>query len=439
MYNEEDVILIKQRIEALKATQASLREDLQKATKENEQLQVLKSMVGIEAKRQRDQDIQAMAKEKEDLHAQILGCRDKSAPEVKAVRIARHKLHQREEILTSHVEKLDVNQTTIDALEEELIRSENASGPLDAEFAQAKKYIHFFKRIRQMRRTLFPIALRLEDLENQHRQLRADIDNKRELISIDRAFIEKFTSGNEDKTAELGRVAAELQNYQDEIKMNDFQRGRIYSELSALATEMDDLNSVTKKENEEREAKVRQCEAELKELHDAIEARKHKLHELTATVEGIPEHAKAVMQDQEIMLGKKKQLATEIQKKIDAFIFEFAQKENQSPTVMKLTKALAQHWEAHERLIDATEKGEKRLHEMQATVERKRFVATELRVQNYQFKETGMKHLDAVYEAALALNRKMGKRMRVLQRQLDVEVAENKQFTRELQERRNAK
>ena len=161
---------------------------------------------------------------------------------------------------------------------------------------------------------------------------------------------------------------------------------------------------------------------------------------LETVIKNFPEESKIEMNNQRTMVLKKKQLAHQIQKKINDILTEISSRHYHSPEVMQLSKNLEQHWKQHQALEDSTNKGEDHLHDLQDLLERKKIAKEELSkmIGNLEKRgkkiKSGMKSLDLLYETALIENRKFDAYNRRLTRDLEIYEAEQIQFSGQLKE-----
>jgi hypothetical protein len=155
--------------------------------------------------------------------------------------------------------------------------------------------------------------------------------------------------------------------------------------------------------------------------------------EIDLSIKTFPDRMKAGVSEHEILIAKRKQLAHEIQRKIDLVRQEMQAKQWHSSEVMTMTATLEGHWRDHAKMTEAATDYENRLRRLQLMVERKRKIASALKETEMRATaQVGIPYLDQIYGSAMAQNRFLAQGMREMQREVNILEAEQTQFLMEL-------
>lgn len=437
---ESDIEGIKQRIETAKKTRKEYEKKIERALKDKEALQIMKQMLPFAQEERK--------KEEEELLQQIKQLKSHKSkfqlPEVASGELQNEELESRlallENLLADNVETIDRNQTLQDTLDYRISKSTQAEKELDSQIALYENYFKKLDRMQSKVPKYPPILLYLNDLENQIEFHKLQILNQKEKVKAQESEIERYHELNLVSQSKLDRKQIKLEEILHQTRINEFQMNR-------LKTEIADVNSgfariQVEKDTEQTQFVIQQKnhKAEDDVVYSEVNLLRSRIASLETVINNFPEESKNEMNNQRTMVLKKKQLAHQIQKKINDILTEISSRHYHSPEVMQLSKNLEQHWKQHQALEDSTNKGEDHLHVLQDLLERKKIAKEELSkmIGNLEKRgkkiKSGMKSLDLLYETALIENRKFDAYNRRLTRDLEIYEAEQIQFSRQLKE-----
>jgi chromosome segregation ATPase len=214
--------------------------------------------------------------------------------------------------------------------------------------------------------------------------------------------------------------------------MQECQAGRLDSELRQLSS---DRSSVGAKRSDFESGCVtehQRLDAELSAACQQLAGLEAECDRIGREIAELPNRVRTQRAESDIMIGKRRQLAQEIKKKIKRHQDEMLSEHVKSSEVVNLTKVLENDWAEHAKLLEQTKELERVLLLGQETLARKRSIAEALRAQGQVAGQPGIRYLEQLYGVTRTQNRDMAREMRGVRRELDMVEAEKVQFLREL-------
>ena len=433
MFSEEDVINIKKRINERQELKQQYQKKIERAQKDSEALQMLKEMLPG-AKQEKEEEEKQLRKEIRKLEKLKKAYERGEFPDAqKLEEQLENQLSSQEDKLVSHIENLEGKQNLQDHLEYKIsnfVKKENEiMEKIKAAKEHEKKFDKFVMRIPK----IAPILLYMNDLEDTINTYKNQILDLSQTIKSTEIKIQKASDENSLTQSQLSRKQADLDAINDDIRINEYQRERLKTEYVNLNSEVEHINIERSSAETKLHIQLENYKAQDEKL--SLKILKSRLESIDKVIDNFPEYSRIEMRNQQILINKKKQLAHEIQKKIDNILYEISYRQNQSTEVMDLCKTLEVQWKEHDVLEHSTNEKENKLYGLQDLLERRKNVSKEITsIARKIDVKSGMKHLECLYEIAFKENRKLDKINRKLNRDLEIYESENKQYLRELQE-----
>lgn len=436
----EDLERKKKAIEEAEKLKKEYQSKIKRAKKDSEQILLLKQILpaALEDKEKEEKELLTQIHNLEDQKQQLQNFGDHDGE--KQNDELQKSLSSLENVLADNVEKLEMHQNLQDSLEFKLDKTKKSDAEITEKLNKYEsleaKYDKFQMRIPKIP----PIVVYLNDLEDQLQFQKQSLINSKNHIQTHESDIEHYMEKNSVSQSKLSRKQVKLDDVIDKTRINEFQRERLKTEYLDLTSELSRLYTETDKIKSQFQAQLSNYQTEDELIYSELDLLKDRLNEIDKKIKNFPEDSKIEMNNQKVMIIKKKQLAQQIQKKINDILYDISNRQNQSPEVMQLSKSLEKHWKEHQVLEDSTNKQETHLHNLQDLLERKKTSIEEIHnmIKLIEYKGTrlssGMKSLDFLYDHALKENRKFDAHNRKLSRELEIYEAEHRQFARELDE-----
>ncbi|OHT09250.1 hypothetical protein TRFO_21896 [Tritrichomonas foetus] len=433
MLSQDEIELLKKRIEERIETQKQFQKKIERAEKDNEALALMEQMLpnALQEKKEEEQQLLKELRELEHMKSTYINIGDPEGE--KNNEMLTKKLSTLEDLLADHIEQLEVNQDLFDNLEFQLEKVEDKENEVTEKLNVLKEQEKKFNKFRMRIPKIAPIMLFINDLEDQIKNEEQHVKKAKEMIQFDLNLIQKFSDENSLCQSQFSRKQADLDAINDDIRINEYQRERLKTELLNLQTEFEHIN--IERSSVETQFQVQLNSYKNEDGHLSLNILKSKLDSLNTVIKNFPEDSKIELNNQKILITKKKQLAQQIQKKIDSVLYEISHRQNQSTEVMELSKTLENQWKEHEILENTTNKKEDKLYGLQDFLEKRKYVAEEIKKLSLKMKErSGIRNLEQLYEIAFNENRRLDSINRRLTRDLEIYEAEHKQYERELAE-----
>lgn len=345
-------------------------------------------------------------------------------------------LENLENVLASHVEKIDFGNDIWDNLTSKIEKLEAKEKPLLVEYAKAKELVAKYLRYMNRLPAFAPVVFMMEDYENRILMLKEQLKNNQELKKFAEERIQQEDENTKLKEAEITRLGSQHESVKEQIRIETYTRGRLYTELSGMTSQIDRIGVEMRDFNSDWEKKKENYGKEDEILKEQIEVLRKKNDDIQKDIDNFPEILNSFQKEESIRINKKKQLADQLQKKIYETIQQIIYENNQSPHVMELNSKLSKYWIEHQKILDKTNRTDYKLQYLVDELERKKKIAIELK----KLKVKGaadvasIEHVDLLFKAAMRENKKLAKEMNERMRNLQIFESEQKQFIREYEE-----
>jgi hypothetical protein len=431
MLSAEDGAILKEKIAQQRERQEHLKVQIKRAERDCEQTAALKSMLPM-AMQSKEQEERELTEESSSIKRKMEAIESEYNQKCKS---QDNQLLELENGLGNRIEKMERFRDLLERLEHQLVRVKSQEEPILTCYKKAKSDSRRLEELRAKIPRIAPLVLTIEDCENCFSFLKYSCSTTHSRLETVKHRILKLTEENTLRSSEFFRMSSECEDLLEEVKRHEDGRRTIYSDLVAMTSECDRLNELRKVLNRNCSTEIATNSLELDKAMQLILEEKQRLLEVDSFIENFPHYVQKSLFEQEVLLGKRKQLAAEIRRKIDFCIQEETRKQNESPQVIKLTKELEGHWHEHEKMLQRSCELEKRLKCRQDDLERKKLGLSEISEVMGKVRElNGMDALERAYEMSVEENRVLGKRMMSLRRELYIYESEKRQFLRELSE-----
>jgi DNA repair exonuclease SbcCD ATPase subunit len=329
---------------------------------------------------------------------------------------------------------MEIQNATLESGEVAMAQLEARSAPILDRYSKLKQYCNRFTAILGRTPRSAPLYVRLNELSDSLSTLTKDRKSLSDGLLEWTKSAEKYTESNVTKSRAFDNLSSSLQSTLEDIRIRETEAERISGDASDLRNQMAELNEVRRREYDNGQSRLGEIQTTVDKERSELVSLQGKLASLDRIVSELPGKAKDAQSEFEISVAKKKQLMSEIQRKIDTQIQEIITQQSKSPVIVKLTAQLEKHWSEHAKISESIERFERKLYGLQEGVERRKLIATELKM-NYRSRTAdGLKAQEEIYQAARNQNDEYAQKMAVLQRELFIFESEQAQFLRTLAE-----
>lgn len=275
-----------------------------------------------------------------------------------------------------------------------------------------------------------PVLHQLEDLEDTKIYLQKSNNEAITLIPDLKNRQETLSEQLQTDSTDLELATMDLQTLTIEIDQHKDNKNDQFAQLQKTNLELQELNLQVRTENDAsaREVSIND-ELSIKQTKDLTDIKKEILL-IKTSMANFEDQKKAAYGDNATLLGKKKQLCDQLEKKLAEERQILIEKQSNTSEVQNLTTKLEKLWLEHEKMVQQYGNKKKELQRTKDELERKNIAIMEINgrwpIDGKVKTKAGMNELNHMYEIALVQNRKMAGDLHTLQEELSVQEEMNK-------------
>ena len=434
MISQEELEIVKAKIEEKKQTNERMLQKIKAAEKDNELLNKIQEEV-----KSYNQEVDI---ENERVIKQIAELKDQIVIYKKGDPEGRKRNHQLKKQLTSlentlanNIEKFEQAQRNQDILELQVKQLTAQDEELTPKVKKLDKAVHLYHNYKKNFPRCAATLLNIVDLESHLHFYTTQIIRVRNSVKCQIEKINKMNKSISDKENEIIDLQKQLELINNNIQSNEQLKNQLYADLQGYNTEFEKLNQ-ERKEIDEHFHKVIDLnhQLDLKNINQVSLLRENLLN-LSKEIASYPDLINQFEDENKKQLETKKDLVLELQKKIDLAIIEIRKKNSNSPQMLQQIHNLEEEWREHDKLSSYCQNLEKKMYNVQDLLQRKKMILEETRRQVVKKTEKpGIQHLIQFFEEERLENKKLEMKIIKINRDLEIYQSEQAQFLRELNE-----
>ncbi|EAY20458.1 hypothetical protein TVAG_110710 [Trichomonas vaginalis G3] len=417
---ERNAQAIKKKIAEAEKKNDDLRDKIENETQKNNILILLQS----EYEKMRDDFLEEEQKNLLEIQNLSLDVKNvkKLVPDKKSYDLHDNNLEEGEQALMNEIEKMEAANYQFDRTQSQLNSVSQKLKDLTPVVDQLEIIVLKYESISKSLTKVPSYYITIEDLETELQNLRTNNPIRKQNITKKIDEIKNLEMDNSLKMLELRRNQAKLDGTTAEITVNESNLASVIVELQNWNIELQKSNLTVQAYKEDA---LTQVIKEIDENNKVIADLRKRLEEIQNENKDFPRVFKEIEANDARSVGKKKQLVTELTRKINETKSQILRSNSMSEEVMALTVKMEEEWTSQQELSDKCAALTKELYDLKEYSDRKSEILELLKdlASKEVRKNVGIKSLEQLYDVAAEQNRLLSRQNKMVE--VEFEKAQN--------------